>query len=67
MTVMVPKRARNMNPASPARAPHETNAPKTSRLVGSPAWTAASGFEPMAYSAAAPSQPLQQRPGRRRR
>ena len=49
-TVMLPKRDRNRNPANPDSAPQATKAPSTSRRVGRPAWAAASGFEPMAYS-----------------
>jgi hypothetical protein len=47
-TVMLPKRARKMKPASPASAPLSTKAVKTMRCAGKPAMRAASGLEPMA-------------------
>ena len=49
-TVMLPNRARNMNPASPASAPAATKARKTVFFRSIPAISAASGLEPTANS-----------------
>lgn len=48
VALMVPARAMNMSPASPARAPEPTNDRKISRGAAMPACSAASGFDPMA-------------------